>query len=142
MSGALMHGHFLAHMALSWLDRGSLFTPGLAGLLAGASLFLAGAVVIALGRRAYGEVARVYGLKEDELITVGVYRWTRNPQYVGYAAMFFGAVIASGSALATVSAILFAVFIHVFITRVEEPQMQRVFAETFEAYRRRVRRYL
>ena len=49
-SGLIMHGHFLATIALAWLDRGSLFQPNLISLALGGALFLGGAFVIFLGR--------------------------------------------------------------------------------------------
>ncbi|WP_138512763.1 PEMT/PEM2 family methyltransferase [Maricaulis alexandrii] len=140
-SGVIMHGHFLATLGLAWLDRGSLFAPNLISLALGGALFLGGAFVIFLGRYAYGSQERVYGLLEDELIQHGIYQRTRNPQYVGYGAMFVGSAVAAGSTFALLSAISFLVIIHVFITWVEEPHMKRTFGEAFERYAGTVRRY-
>ena len=56
--------------------------------------------------------------------------------------MFFGAAAAAGSILALTSSALFALTIHVFITRVEEPHLDRVFAAAYADYRARIRRYL
>jgi len=142
LSGLIMHGHFIATLALAWLDRSSAFTPSLIVGSLGTTLFLAGAAVIYLGRYAYGSQKRVYGLLEDELIQHGIYRRTRNPQYVGYSGMFLGASVAAGSGLALVSTLLFMVIIHVFITRVEEPHLRRIFGPTFKQYERNVRRYV
>lgn len=141
MSGVIMHGHFLATTALAWLDRGSLFPSNMMTLAIGIALFSGGAFVIVLGRYAYGSQQRVYGLLEDELIQHGVYKRTRNPQYVGYASMFIGTAIASGSVLALVSATLFIVIIHVFITYVEEPHLRRIFGNGFIRYTKAVGRY-
>tara|TARA_R110002072_G_scaffold80606_10_gene185123 strand:+ start:1395 stop:1751 length:357 start_codon:yes stop_codon:yes gene_type:complete len=82
-----------------------------------------------------------YGLLEDEIIQHGVFRRTRNPQYVGYVLMFLGAAAGSGSQLALISAVLFVAIIHVFITHVEEPHMRRTFGEAFEQYVHKVGRY-
>jgi len=142
MSGVIMHGHFIATLALSWLDRGSLFAPSPIMVAIGALLFIGGAAVIYLGRYAYGSQQRVYGLLEDELIQHGIYRRTRNPQYVGYAGMFLGAAIVAGSGLALVSTLLFIAVIHVFITWVEEPHMRRTFGDVFDQYARKVSRYV
>ena len=73
-TGAAMHGHALASFALAFVDRGGLYTPGPLSLTGGTGVFLLGAFVIYLGRRAYGDQARVYGLKEDVLIEQGIYR--------------------------------------------------------------------
>jgi len=142
ISGLIMHGHFIATLALSWLDRGSLYAPSIFVASVGAALFLGGAVVIYLGRYAYGSQQRVYGLLEDELIQHGIYRRTRNPQYVGYSGMFLGAAIAAGSGLAMLSALAFMAIIHVFITWVEEPHMRRTFGDAFGQYAQKVRRYV
>lgn len=140
-SGILMHGQALASWALAYADRGSLYSPGLASISTGVILFLAGAGVIAAGRLAYGSQERVYGLLEDELIETGIYRWTRNPQYTGYALMFFGASLAWGSGLAFLATAVFLIFVHLFITRVEEPHLRRVFGPAYADYCHRVRRY-
>ncbi|WP_417488414.1 PEMT/PEM2 family methyltransferase [Maricaulis sp.] len=141
-SGGVMHGQALATLALAIVDRGSLWPVTAVSLAAGGLLLSAGAGVIAAGRIAYGSQKRVYGLLEDRLIEGGIYRFSRNPQYVGYAAMFFGAAAAAGSILALTSSALFALIIHVFITRVEEPHLDRVFAAAYADYRARIRRYL
>jgi protein-S-isoprenylcysteine O-methyltransferase Ste14 len=142
MSGVIMHGHFIATLTLSLLDRGSLFAPSPIMVAIGTILFIGGGAVIYLGRYAYGSQQRVYGLLEDELIQHGIYRHTRNPQYVGYAAMFLGAAIVAGSGLALISTLFFIAIIHVFITRVEEPHMRNTFGDAFDQYTRNVRRYM
>ena len=84
----------------------------------------------------------VYGIGlEDKLIEHGIYKRTRNPQYIGYGTMFVGSAVAAGSTLALLSAFSFLMIIHVFITWVEEPHMKRTFGETFERYAGTVRRY-
>lgn len=100
-----------------------------------------GAYIIYLGRKAYGDQSRVYGLKEDTLITHGIYTRSRNPQYFGYGLMFFGAAIASGSLLAFVFVAVFALMVHVGITKVEEPHLEHVFGQPFLDYRQSVARY-
>jgi protein-S-isoprenylcysteine O-methyltransferase Ste14 len=140
-SGLIMHGHFLTTIALAWLDRGSLFAANLISLTMGAALFLGGACVLFLGRYAYGSQQRVYGMLEDKLIRHGIYKRTRNPQYVGYGSMFAGAAIASGSGFALISTLLFMAIIHVFITQVEEPHLKQAFGEDFGQYTKAVPRY-
>ena len=55
--------------------------------------------------------------------------------------MFLGAAIASGSMLAFVFVAVFALMVHVGITKVEEPHLERVFGQPFLDYRERVSRY-
>ena len=140
-SGIAMHGHALATLLVAWLDRGSAFTPSAATMIAGAGLMVLGAAAIVAGRRAYGAVARVYGLLEDELIEQGVYRRSRNPQYLGYGCLLFGAALSSGSQAAFAFSGLFLLFIHGYVRLVEEPHLRRRFGAAYSDYRERVARY-
>lgn len=140
-TGLAMHGHALATFAMAWLDRGSAYGATLWSLLPGGAITVLGACVIYLGRKAYGVQARVYGLKENELIEHGIYRRSRNPQYLGYWLMFVGAAIASGSLLAFGFAFIFALLVHGYITIVEEPHLKRHFGADYTLYCQRVARY-
>lgn len=140
-SGAAMHGHALMTFAIAWFDKGSLFSPNVLSVVFGLSVLLLGAFIIYLGRRAYGDQARVYGLKEDALITQGIYRMSRNPQYLGYGLMFIGAAIATGSMLCFIFIALFCLAIHVGITRIEEPHLMRIFGADYAEYKQISGRY-
>jgi protein-S-isoprenylcysteine O-methyltransferase Ste14 len=140
-SGVAMHGHALMTFAIAWINRGTLYTPQFWTILPGLLVLVLGAYIIYLGRKAYGDQSRVYGLKEDALITHGIYTRSRNPQYFGYGLMFLGAAIASGSMLAFVFVAVFALMVHVGITKIEEPHLARVFGELFLDYESNVGRY-
>ena len=114
-SGIAMHGHALMTFAIAWISRGTLYEPKYWAVLPGLLVLTVGAYIIYLGRKAYGDQSRVYGLKEDTLITHGIYTRSRNPQYFGYGLMFFGAAITSGSMLAFVFVAVFALMVHVGI---------------------------
>ncbi len=140
-SGIAMHGHAAMTFAVSWLDQGSLYTPNIASYFIGAALILGGGYVIYLGRNAYGDKLRVYGLKEDALITTGIYKRSRNPQYFGYGLMFLGAAIGLGSIAALIFVGVFAAMVHAGITLVEEPHLQRIFGKTYTDYKKTAARY-
>ena len=140
-SGVAMHGHALMTFGIAWINRGTLYTPLYWTVLPGLLVLTVGAYIIYLGRKAYGDQSRVYGLKEDSLITHGIYTRSRNPQYFGYGLMFLGAAIASGSMLAFVFVAVFALMVHVGITKVEEPHLECIFGRPFSDYKKRVGRY-
>lgn len=140
-SGIAMHGHALMTFAIAWINRGSLFLPPIWITLAGLSVLILGAYIIVLGRKAYGDQSRVYGLKEDSLIISGIYKRSRNPQYLGYGLMFLGAAIASGSGLACLFTAVFALMVHLGITKIEEPHLLRIFGTSFLDYKGHVSRY-
>lgn len=141
-SGVVMHGLALATVGLAVTDAGSGYPPALASWGLGGLLIAFGLAVLVAGRIAYGSQRRVYGLLEDQLIEAGIYRWSRNPQYLGYGAAFLGAAVMSGSTLAYLSFAVYAMVVHAFIVKVEEPHLGRVFGEDFARYRGRVRRYV
>jgi len=141
-SGVAMHGHALMTFAIAWINRDTLYSTGLWAIIPGLLILCLGTYIIYLGRKAYGDQLRVYGLKEDALITHGIYTRSRNPQYFGYGMMFLGAAIASGSMLAFVFVAVFALMVHVGITKVEEPHLERNFGKPFSDYKESVGRYL
>jgi len=140
-TGAAMHGNALLLLAIAWFDRGSLGAPSILTSAAGGFFAIAGAALIYLGRSAYADFSRVYGLKEDELIDRGVYRWSRNPQYVGYALFLGGVSLAALSVWAFVLTLSFALFIHCYIVSVEEPLLRAAFGRAYESYLRQTARY-
>jgi len=140
-SGVAMHGHALMTFAIAWINRGTLYAPQFWTVFPGLLVLTMGAYIIYLGRKAYGDQSRVYGLKEDTLITHGIYTRSRNPQYFGYGLMFLGAAIASGSMLAFLFIAVFAFMVHVGITKIEEPHLEHTFGRPFSDYKKRVGRY-
>lgn len=76
------------------------------------------------------------------LVVKGLYKFSRNPMYVGVMSMLIGeAIFASSSTLWIYSGFIFLAF-HLFILLVEEPRLRKDFGEAYEAYCRRVRRWV
>lgn len=77
-----------------------------------------------------------------ELVVRGLYRWTRNPMYVGGLLVVLGHVLWSG-ALPMVGYLL-ALFVafHLFIVLYEEPRLRARFGDAYAGYQRRVPRWL
>lgn len=76
------------------------------------------------------------------LVVSGQYRYVRNPMYVAVVACVLGQglVLASGMLL-RYAAVLWLLF-HLFVVLYEEPRLEAKFGGSYEAYRRRVRRWL
>lgn len=76
------------------------------------------------------------------LVTGGPFRLTRNPMYVGLAAVYSGTALLVGTwwPLTLLPLVLLAVD-RLVIAR-EEPYLARAFGTEYAAYRRRVRRWL
>ncbi len=77
-----------------------------------------------------------------KLVARGLYRYSRNPMYIGVTILLIGESLFWRSlALSLYTAVVFAAF-NIFIALHEEPRLRRVFGEEYEAYCRQVRRWL
>ena len=106
---------------------------------AGAAIALAGVVQFARAR------TTVNPLQPDaasSLVSGGVYRWTRNPMYLGMALVLLAWAVYLSSIAALAVLPLFIVYINRFQIEPEERALQARFGAQFERYRKAVRRWL
>ncbi len=76
------------------------------------------------------------------VVAVGLYRWVRNPMYIGVLATVLGQAIAFRSLALVAYAILVWLTVHAFVVGYEEPDLRRRFGESYESYRRSVPRWI
>jgi protein-S-isoprenylcysteine O-methyltransferase Ste14 len=82
------------------------------------------------------------GEEPDSLISAGLYRFSRNPMYVGVLMVIFGqAIVLSSSRLAVYGGVVFLIF-HLTVVLVEEPHLRATRGRPYERYCRRVPRWL
>lgn len=107
-------------------------------LLGGVLAAIGSAISVQAGRDL--RVAETLGL-EGRLYTGGIYRYTRNPQYVGN-------IIAIGGWTLVTSSVRFAllglgsVVWHLLLPFAEEPWLVKQYGEEYETYRERVPRFV
>ncbi len=77
-----------------------------------------------------------------KLVLRGLYRYTRNPMYLGVLTVISGWVVLFQSASLVAYAIIVATCFHLFILLYEEPHLLREFGSQYEAYRSSVSRWL
>ena len=79
----------------------------------------------------------------QRLVVVGLYRYVRNPMYVGFATGWIGLWVIFGHpnprVIAAVAAV--ALGIHLFVIFYEEPTLRGKFGAAYEEYRRNVHRW-
>jgi protein-S-isoprenylcysteine O-methyltransferase Ste14 len=80
--------------------------------------------------------------KVSSLVTTGIYRFTRNPMYLGMAAVLLGCALTVGVVSALLVPVVFVVIIEARFIRPEEQMLRELFPEEFPAYCRRVRRWI
>jgi protein-S-isoprenylcysteine O-methyltransferase Ste14 len=114
---------------------------GLAAMLAlsGIAFALAGVVSFRLAQ------TTVNPLKPDSasaLVQSGVFRFTRNPMYVGMALVLVGWAAFLAAPCTLLGPVAFVLFIQRFQIVPEERAMEKLFGEEFARYRARVRRWI
>lgn len=135
--------------AFMWLARWAVPTFGFelpARTLFSVSAAVAGAVIGGLGFASFIRAkTTVNPMKPDSsssLVISGIYRFTRNPMYLGFLLGLLGWAIFLSNALAFFLLPAFIVYMNRFQIEPEEKALARLFGEQFVAYRSRVRRWL
>lgn len=108
--------------------------------------FGVGGVLIVLGNLAVWAEVAGFGIAqtggaEGVLKTNGLYRYSRNPQYVADTTMLIGWGLLAAS-VAAIPVIFAAIIVLLIAPFAEEPWMQETYGKEYEAYKKRVRRYL
>jgi protein-S-isoprenylcysteine O-methyltransferase Ste14 len=78
----------------------------------------------------------------SELVDAGLYRYVRNPQYVGVVLVIVGEALLTGMVVLFGYAALMAVGYHLFVRYYEEPTLGRRFGGPYARYRGSVPRWL
>jgi len=114
---------------------------GLMRVLGGIALPL-GLMIMAAGMMEFGSLRRISGRDKSSLVTTGIYRWSRNPQYMGWFLALLGISALGNSGLAFVLTAAAMLGIHLYILMLEEPYLERIFGEQYRVYRLKTPRYL
>lgn len=77
-----------------------------------------------------------------KLIINGLYRYVRNPIYVGALLVLLGYILWSGSGLMLVYFLFFLLAYQILIVLIEEPILRHMFGEAYQAYCRQVPRWI
>lgn len=118
---------------------GTLWTEiiGVATMAGGFALVLAGILTFRRSRTA------VYPNRPARrIVTHGVYRFTRNPMYLGMSALYLGGVVTTTQAWPLVLFPLVVIVLVVTVIRKEERHLHAAFPEEYAVYVRRVRRWV
>jgi len=92
-------------------------------------------------RRARGGGGPGIETPPDQIVTDGVYRYLRNPMYLGHLIFMLGLAIALSSWLALALLVVHAGWFHVRVLR-DEQRLELRFGESYRAYKARVKRWI
>ena len=76
------------------------------------------------------------------LVVQGLYRYVRNPMYLGVLLVIVAQALFFRSGALAAYAAVWLLVVHLFTVLYEEPTLLRLFGESYERYRRAVRRWL
>ena len=76
------------------------------------------------------------------LVTTGLFRYSRNPMYVGLTAIQLGVALALNSLLGLLLLIPTLLVMHFGVILREEAYLERTFGDEYKSYRKSVRRWL
>jgi protein-S-isoprenylcysteine O-methyltransferase Ste14 len=137
---ALSGVHFgLVVVAATW-STWHFSLPAPIALGGGGVLVSVGAVICAAAAYAFRSVKRLNLLEHSRLVTEGIYRWSRNPQLVGWTLVLVGLGLLRGSGMVLLLAGFFWVSYRLHLST-EEEHLRHVFGDAYEAYQCRTHRY-
>jgi len=76
------------------------------------------------------------------IVTDGVYRFTRNPIYLGFLLMLVGFPLISGTYWGVLLTPVFVISMNSLVIEKEESYLEKKFGETYTSFKSRVRRWL
>jgi protein-S-isoprenylcysteine O-methyltransferase Ste14 len=139
----------LALALLMWLTAGVAVSAQVSGgahvaaalalLCIGQGISIAGMVAF---RRAKTTVNPIKADKASSLVTQGVYRFTRNPMYLGLLLTLLAWAVYLRSPMAALWVIPYVLYINRFQIAPEERILLSLFGQAYTAYAARVRRWI
>lgn len=127
----------LLSVALGWslMPAGARFTGFCLGLL-GDLIFL-----VSVFRMRDSWRAGIPKKSQTKLVTSGIYKFSRNPAFLGFDLQYTGVLLLYFNPLTVLFSVFAAVMLHLQILQ-EERYLTGVFGAPYEQYKKQVRRYL
>lgn len=134
----------LAAWAAAKLLPGLSFRLGMVGTVAVVMLATIGAAILlaSLGtfRKSATTVNPIHPGAATSLVTGGLYRYTRNPMYLGFALLLAAGYLTLGNLAALVIPVLFVMVMTEGQIKLEERILRNLFGRQYENYCRQTRR--
>ena len=135
----------LAGWVVSWLLPQLTFGSGLANAIAALAL-VAGMVILIVAVRSFGKASTTINPiepdKASHLVTNGLYRFTRNPMYLGLLLVMLGGALLLQNYAALIGPVLFVASMTALQIRPEERVLRQKFGSEYDEYVSHTRRWI
>ena len=115
--------------------------PTSSNWILGFALIVPGELIRLAGVAAAGTVTRRRSRDVQRLVTYGIFRWVRNPLYVGNFLIWLGFIVISGVFWFIPVAILLFAIEYTLIVRYEEGVLESIFGAEYLRYKERTSRW-
>ncbi len=109
-------------------------------------LFLVGITCLVASHRSFSKQGTTsdptHPSRASSMVSTGIFRFSRNPMYVGYVALTICWAVCLNRPLLLFAPILMALYLTQFQILPEERALDRKFGEQYRDYRSRVRRWI
>lgn len=124
------------YLNTSWINNSTIRWIGILLIGAGTIVFITAMITMQDSWRA--------GIPQEEklqIVTRGIYRFSRNPAFLGFDLTYIGACVAFGNAVIIVVSIIAITMMHLQIVE-EERYLESVFGNDYLMYKSKVGRYM
>ncbi|MCF7801255.1 MAG: hypothetical protein K9N34_04485 [Candidatus Marinimicrobia bacterium] len=121
---------------LSWPPLSPAYWAWIVGFI----LMISGGFILSSACKTFGTIDRILGRQVTVLKKEGPYRWSRNPQVVGYGMILLGITFVWFTDYTLIAVILYAPVAHRLVL-IEEAHLGRIFKEKYSQYQEETVRY-
>ncbi|MEJ2251170.1 MAG: methyltransferase [Candidatus Lokiarchaeota archaeon] len=139
ISWTFMSVFLISYVIFGILDYNSSIIPFYVSLIVGIPIFIIGMLILIWGLVTLS-FHQSLGL-EGNFIISGPYKYTRNPQYIGYILIIIGFILFFNS-LKIILLSLIIIIVFILLPFAEEPWLRKKYGEVYENYKEKVRRFL
>ena len=107
----------------------------------GVVIAVVGLAICVVSMTHFRSISKIFCVEPGELTVSGPYRWSRNPQYVGYFLFLLGFALNDWSAWCLAALLVVAMSLHLLVL-IEEEHLRRAFGEQYAAFYREIPRYV
>ncbi len=134
--------HHVPLMLASYYGVWSIPIDKTVALTVGSILFVIGIIILPMGMIEFRSLRRSTGQDISKLITTGIYRWSRNPQFIGWFLMLLGISLAGRSGFALALTGVFFIVIYLYTILLAEPYLESLYGDEYRLFKLRTKRWI